>query len=129
MGDLVGIDVLQHVVKNLEDGLSADRAAPNYDPLYAIMKVPPVVRKLIESGRLGDKTRAGFYKKTQDAQGKAQILSLDLGTAEYRDRIEPNFTELERSIKLMGVEARTKLALTSEGKGGDFLRNVLLSLF
>lgn len=129
LGDLVGIDVIQHVVKNLEDGLSAEPGAPNYDPLYEIMKVPPVVKKLIESGRLGDKTRAGFYKKTQDSQGKPQILSLDLGTAEYRERIEPNFTELERSIKLMGVEARTKLALTSEGKEGDFLRNVLLPLF
>ena len=129
LGDLVGIDVIQHVVKNLEDGLSADPAAPNYDPLYAIMKVPPVVRKLIESGRLGDKTRAGFYQKSQDAQGKPQILSLDLETAEYRERIEPAFTELERSIKLLSVEARTKLALTSEGKGGDFLRNVLLPLF
>lgn len=129
LGDLVGIDVISHVVKNLEEGLSGDKSSPNYDPLYALMKVPTVVQKLIGSGRLGDKTRAGFYKKIQADKGKTQILSLDLKTAEYRERVEPAFADLERSMKLAGLEARVKLALTSEGKGGDFLRDVLLSLF
>lgn len=129
LGDLVGIDVIKHVVKNLEDGLSGDEAAPNFDPLHDIMKVPPVVEKLIATGRLGDKTGAGFYKKTKDDQGNTKILSLDLKTAAYRDRIEPEFTELARSMKLMGVEERTKQALIGDGKGSEFLRNVLLPLF
>lgn len=129
LGDLVGIDVIKHVVKNLEDGLSGDPSAANYDPLHHIMKVPAVVEKLIESGRLGDKTGAGFYKKSKDAEGKTKILSLDLSTGEYRDPLEPDFPELSRSMKLMGVEARTKQALADPGKGGEFLRNVLLPLF
>lgn len=129
LGDMVGLDIIGHVVKNLQEGLSGEIGASNYDPLYEIMRVPEVVSKLTESGRLGDKTGAGFYKKTQDEKGKTKILSLDLLTVEYRDRIEPHFVELEQSLKLHGIQDRVKNALNAEGKAGDFVRAVLLPLF
>lgn len=129
LGDLVGIDVVGHVVKNLQDGLSGDPGADNYDPLHSLMKVPDVVQSLIEKKRLGDKTGAGFYKKTKDDKGKTEILSLDLENVEYRSRREPEFPNLERSMKALPLEARVKAALTEEGKGGAFLRDVLVPLF
>jgi len=129
LGDLVGVDVMGHVVKNLEDGLCADESRDNFDPLYAKMKVPEIISKLIESGRLGDKTRGGFYKKTKDDKGKTSILSLDLATAEYRERAEPGFDELARSIKLHSLDSRIAASLRAEGKGGEFLRRVLIPLF
>lgn len=129
LGDLVGIDVVGHVVNNLKEGLSADKTAANYDSLYEIMEVPAVVSKLIAAKCLGDKTGAGFYKKSKGAGGKTEILSLDLKSAEYRARIEPEFPVFERNLKLLPLEARVKDALSSEGKGGDFLRAVLLPLF
>ncbi len=129
LGDLVGIDVIGHVVRNLEEGLSADKNADNFDPLYSLMKVPEVVTKLADSGRLGDKTGAGFYKKIKNDKGKPEILSLDLNTAEYRARKEPEFEELARNIKLLELEPRVKESLKASGKGGEFLRAVLLPLF
>lgn len=129
LADLVGIDVIGHVVRNLEAGLSADESAENYDPLYSLMKVPDIVTALAESGRLGDKTGAGFYKKIKNDNGKPEILSLDLNTAEYRARQEPEFEELSRNIKLLDLEPRVKESLKASGKGGEFLRDVLLPLF
>lgn len=128
LGDMVGIDVLGHVVQNLERTLSADPSASNYDPLYARLKVPEAVQKLIDDKRLGDKTGAGFYKKTKGAGGKSEILSLDLKTLEYRPRIEPNFPEF--SLMKGGLELPQKVQKILEvpGRGGDFLRSVLIPL-
>ncbi len=129
LGDLVGLDVVGHVVKNLEDNLSSDPSAPNYDPLYSLMTVPPLLSKLVAEKRLGDKTASGFYNKSRDAKGKTEILSLDLTTLEYRPRQEPQFAELARMQKLLELPNRVAEALRSEGRGGEFLRRVYLPLF
>lgn len=128
LGDMVGIDVLGHVVQNLERTLSSDPSASNYDPLYDRIKVPETVQKLVAEKRLGDKTGVGFYKKIKGAGGKSEILSLDLQTLEYRPRIEPNFPEF--NLMKGGLELRQKVRkiLETEGKGGDFLRSVLIPL-
>ena len=44
-----------------------------------IFKIPDIINNLIEDGRLGAKTKAGFYKKTKDRK----ILSLNFETMEY----------------------------------------------
>lgn len=129
LGDLVGIDVVGHVVKNLQDGLSNDPSHPHFDPLYELMKVPDLVTKLIQNKRLGDKTGQGFYKKERDSKGNSTILSLDLNTHDYRARIEPSFPELEQKLKLLGTRARVAEALRDPGRGGAFLRDVMLPLF
>src|SRR5438045_4486 len=75
--DLVGLDVSSSVASNLY-GLIPD------DESREILRSPRVesLRKSqMDRGRLGDKTRQGFYSKT----GK-EILSLDLDTLEYRPR-------------------------------------------
>lgn len=129
LGDLVGIDVVGHVVRNLQDGLSSDPTRPNFDPLYELMKVPDLIAKLIQNKRLGDKTGEGFYKKERDAKGGSTILSLDLKTFSYRSRIEPSFPELEQKLKLLGTKARVAEVLRDPGRGGAFLRDVMLPLF
>ncbi|RYF67977.1 MAG: 3-hydroxyacyl-CoA dehydrogenase family protein, partial [Comamonadaceae bacterium] len=56
--DVVGLDTLAHVVKTLQDNLSIET-----DPFYDNFATPPVLAKLLELGHLGQKTKAGFYKK------------------------------------------------------------------
>jgi len=56
--DVVGLDTMAHVIKTLQDNLSLET-----DPFYGSFGTPPVLAKLIELGRLGQKTKAGFFKK------------------------------------------------------------------
>jgi len=69
--DLVGLDTLQHVAAHLHAALRDDPARSRFEP-------PELLRRLVESRRLGAKTGAGFYKKAKDG-----ILMLDPGTLEY----------------------------------------------
>src|SRR5688572_6499811 len=129
LGDLVGLDVIGHVVQNLEQGTSGDPNAPNYDPLHPVMVVPDVVQKLVEQKRLGDKTGAGFYKKVRDPSGQSTVLALDLDSLEYRPQRTPEFPDLAKLTKNPDVRARVPLALRRDDRAGAFLRRVLLPLF
>jgi 3-hydroxyacyl-CoA dehydrogenase len=75
--DLVGLDTMAHVVNTIADG------CPD-DPWRGRFVVPEAMRRLIEDGRLGGKTGAGFYKKVR-GEGGSQILTLDLETLDYVD--------------------------------------------
>ncbi len=71
--DVVGLDTMAHVVKTLQDNLDAES-----DPFYASFATPPVLAKLLEIGNLGQKTKAGFYKKA----GR-DMLRLDPASGDY----------------------------------------------
>lgn len=129
LGDLVGIDVSALVTDNLRKATSNDPSAPDYDELHDRMVVPEVLQKMIAAKLLGDKTGAGFYKKTKAAGGGSEILSLDTTTLEYRKRIEPVFPELAEVAKIRDLDARVHAALRAPGRAGAFLRRVYLPLF
>lgn len=128
LGDLVGIDVVAHVIQNLQHGLSSDPSADNYDPLYEHMVVPDAIARLLAEKRLGDKAGAGFYKKQRSPDGQSAIMSLDLATLDYRARVEPSFPELEQKLKLIELPARASTVLQDASTGGAFLRDVMLPL-
>lgn len=69
--DVVGLDTLAHVINTMKDQLPDD-------PFHACFVVPPVLAALIEKGALGQKSKAGFYRK----DGRA-ILRLDPAKGEY----------------------------------------------
>jgi 3-hydroxyacyl-CoA dehydrogenase len=127
LGDMVGLDVMGHVVSNLRGALSPDPTAPNYDPLYDRMVLSKALQGLLDKGWFGDKSGQGFYKKTTDEKGQRVILSLDLETGEYRPRQEPNFPELKN---LRGPQHTVvHKAMRLEGRAGEFFRKVYLPLF
>lgn len=128
LGDLVGLDVVGHVVRNLSENLSGDKGADNWDPLYDLMSVPEVLEKMFERKMLGNKTKGGFYKKTKGADGKKAILSLDLDTLEYREKKKARFDEFKTIRKTPQLSRRLEQALKAEGRGADFLRKVYLPL-
>ncbi len=124
LGDMVGLDVVGHVIRNLNEVLSRDPSSPNYDELFELMVVPPMLEQMLQRRMLGDKTKGGFYRKV----GKA-IQALDLATLEYRDPKAAEFPELAEISKLRDLGKRVHAALRAPGRAGEFLRKVYLPLF
>ena len=116
--DVVGIDTMAHVIKTLQDTLSLDT-----DPFYGSFGTPPVVHKLIELGHLGQKTKAGFYKKA----GR-DILRFDLPSASYVPGGEKADDVYARMLKKPAAE-RLKLLRAAEGAPGQFLWAILRNSF
>jgi 3-hydroxyacyl-CoA dehydrogenase len=111
--DLVGLDVLVHVVKNIYE------TAPN-DESREMYKLPALVEQMAKRGWLGDKTGQGFYKKVK-GEGEKEILTLDVSTMEYRPRQKARFTSLEmgKAIEDTRERLRALLGPVLEGQKGD----------
>src|SRR6185295_11514221 len=82
--DVVGLDTLVKVSNNLYAGLVNDEGREMF-------KLPDIVNKLEQNKWLGDKTGQGFYKKTKNANGETQILTLDLKSFEYKPKTKVKF--------------------------------------
>ena len=70
--DVVGLDTFAHVVNTMKDTLAND-------PWHKYYEVPGWLKKLIEQGALGQKTKRGVYQKV----GK-DIQVMDLQSGNYR---------------------------------------------
>ena len=111
--DLVGLDVLVHVVKNIYE------TAPN-DESHEMYKVPALIEEMARRGWLGDKTGQGFYKKVK-GEGEKEILTLDVNTMEYRPRQKVKFASLEmgKAIEDTRERLRALVGPILEGQKGD----------
>ncbi len=77
--DVVGLDTFVHVAQNCWDNLG-------HDERHDVFEVPAWLKKMVDEGYLGSKTKQGFYKK----EGKT-IMALDTqklkdGVLEYREK-------------------------------------------
>ncbi len=116
--DVVGLDTMAHVVKTLQDNLSEKT-----DPFYASFGTPPVLKTLLEMGNLGQKTKAGFYKKV----GR-DVLRFDLEKKDYVPGGEKGDEVYGRMLKKPAAE-RLKLLRNAEGAQGQFLWAILRNSF
>ncbi len=116
--DVVGLDTMAHVIKTLQDTLSLET-----DPFYQSFATPEVLKTLLEMGNLGQKSKAGFFKK----QGR-DILRFDLVSKEYVPAGEKGDEVYTRMLKKPAAE-RLKLLRNSEGAQGQFLWAILRNAF
>ena len=112
--DVVGLDTLAHVVKTLQDNLSEAT-----DPFYPNFATPPVLARLLEIGNLGNKTKAGFYRKA----GR-DILRFDPEKGDYVPAGAKADEVYGRMLKKPAAE-RLKLLRNAEGPQGQFLWAIL----
>jgi len=111
--DLVGLDTLAHVAKNIHETVDNPKEK-------AAFELPGFVQKMVDQGLLGEKTKAGFYKKVKDEQGKSVILSLDPKSLEYTDQEKPDFPCLAQAKSIDDVDQRIKMMVNAEDRGGQF---------
>ena len=110
--DLVGLDVLTHVIKNIYETAPNDESRERY-------KVPALLEEMTKRGWLGDKTGQGFYKKTKE--GKREILTLDVKTMEYRPKEKAKFASLEAGKGIEDTKERLRALVGPilQGQKGD----------
>ena len=116
--DVVGLDTMAHVVRTLQDNLSAET-----DPFYDSYATPPVLQKLLDLGQLGQKSGAGFYKKV----GR-DILRFELESEDYVPGGQKADEVYARMLKKPAAE-RLKLLRNAEGAAGQFLWAILRNSF
>jgi 3-hydroxyacyl-CoA dehydrogenase len=121
--DIVGLDVLVHVVRNLAQSL------PN-DERRELFEVPEFVTRMLEHKMLGDKTKQGFYKKMKGAgDGGSEIQTLDLKTLEYRPRQKAKLPGLEMAANIDDPRQRVAALIQSNDRAGKFYQKVLSDAF
>lgn len=120
--DVVGLDTMIRVAKGLYDNCPDDKA-------HDIFKLPAYVVKMEENKWLGDKTQQGFYKKTKTADGKTEILALDLKTLEYRPQEKVKSATLELTKPIENVRDRMKVFAAGTDKAAEVFRSSFFGLF
>jgi 3-hydroxyacyl-CoA dehydrogenase len=121
-GDVVGLDTLVNVANNLAVALPNDEAKN-------LFELPLFLKKMVENKWLGDKTGQGFYKKTKNAQGSTEILSLDLDTLAYKSQVKTKFSTLDATKTIESLKERIKVLIAGQDKAGEFYRLTLGGLF
>jgi 3-hydroxyacyl-CoA dehydrogenase len=126
--DLVGLDILGHVVGNMTSNVHDERSE---------LRLPDFFTQMLQRKWLGDKTKGGFYKKVKGGEGKEdERLALDWKTLEYHPRQKPKFAALDMAKNIEDTGARLRMLLGLEGSGpqkgdkaGQFLWSALTDLW
>src|SRR5688500_7668902 len=116
--DLAGVDILGHVVHNLHERLTDEKAR-------AAFVLPPFVEKMLERGLTGEKAGQGFYKRVKGAGGESEILTLDPSTLDYRPRQSAKLPSLEAAKSINDLSERVRTLFNGKDKVGQFLRQTL----
>lgn len=120
--DVVGLDTLVHVANGIYDNV------PN-DEEHDLFKLPDYVNHLMDQKWLGSKSGQGFYKKSKNAEGKTEILGLDLNTLEYRLGKRAKFATLELTKTVDNVADRFPILIKGKDKAGEFYRRNFGAMF
>jgi len=120
--DVVGLDTMIKVAKGLYENCPDDKA-------HDLFKLPAYVQKMEENKWLGDKTKQGFYKKTKTADGKTEILALDLKTLEYKPQQKVKSATLEMTKPVENLRERMKIFAKGKDKAGELFRHSSFGLF
>lgn len=120
LNDLVGIDVLGHVTRNLY-------AAIPHDPYREVLKhekAGALTAAMIEKGWLGNKAGQGFYKKTF-VDGKREFWVLNAETMAYEAPVKPRFDSVGAARKAEAPAKKLEIMAYAEDRAGKYAWHVL----
>ncbi|MBV6431929.1 MAG: putative 3-hydroxyacyl-CoA dehydrogenase [Bryobacteraceae bacterium] len=109
--DIVGVDVMYFVNRNLYD------AVP-HDPWRERFRPSGVLAKLVDNKWLGDKTGQGFFKRVGP---KKEIHAIDWKTFEYHPARKVSFPVVEQAKQIEDLGARLRTLVAGRDRVGEFL--------
>ena len=113
LADTVGLDVLALISKDLSATTSDD------------FRLPATIRRLLDAGRLGEKSGGGYYQRRKNPDGTSTILTLDAATFEYgerpavKDAVPSTVSRLPTSVE------RLRALLALDTAAGEFIRRTV----
>jgi 3-hydroxyacyl-CoA dehydrogenase len=87
--DLVGLDLIPHILSSME------RALPPEDAFHQVNQLPELVQNMIDEGYTGRKGKGGFYRLNNERVKE----SIDLGTGEYSRSEKPDMETIHEAKK------------------------------
>ncbi len=123
--DLVGIDIWEHVGKNLAVGIPYDRYAM---PYLEDKKVNGLIRSMLEKGWMGNKTKSGFYREVKTDKGK-EFWSLNLQTLEHEAPKKVRFDSVGKAREIESLGERLKTLIVETDRGALLVKVLLLQGF
>ena len=107
--DVVGLDTLKNVSLTTYDKALEDEERD-------IFQIPSILENLIDTGRLGQKTKSGFYKKNEDRS----IHSVDLKTGEYGPMNTVRFDCFRVAKDRQNLADKVKALCNGEDRGSKY---------
>ena len=104
--DMVGLDILGHVVGNMTANIRDERSE---------LRLPDFYQQMLARKMLGDKSGGGFYKTAKASGGNGdERLALDWKTLEYRPRHKAKFAALEVAKNVESLPERLRMLLSAD---------------
>jgi len=116
--DLVGLDTLAHVAKNVYDNTPDDERRE-------VFQMPEFIQQMVEKKWLGNKTKQGFYKKEKSPEGKTLRKVLDYKTMEYVDVEKFKYDSIKAAKAIEDDGERIKAMVYADDRGGKFAWKVV----
>ena len=113
LSDLVGIDLMPHLMHSM------NRSLPAGDALREKASIPPLIQTMIDTGYTGRKGKGGFYRLNRDGGQKIKE-SINLQTGEYSPS-QPAKLDSVKAAKDGGLQA----LVSHPDKGGQYAWRVL----
>jgi 3-hydroxyacyl-CoA dehydrogenase len=118
--DQVGLDVAVGVARNLYDLVPDDESRED-------LRVPSQLDRMLQAGRLGLKTGAGFYRRDR-RDGETVFDVIDVDSLEYQPSQRPDLpiVAAARERRDLGERLRLLLDRAGEDRGARYVRDTLL---
>lgn len=126
LADLVGIDVWEHVGRNLGPAIPHDKLGQQY---LAEEKPKALMNAMVERNWLGNKTRIGFYKEVRNAEGKKEFWPIDLKTFEHISPTKPRFDSVKAAKDAEELGDRLKALIEADDKAGQLIKALTYQSF
>ena len=120
LNDQVGLDIAVGVAENLVNAVPEDESLEDLKP-------HPILKQMLEKNLLGNKTGAGFYKRTK-RDGKTVFDVINLDTFEHHPVEDPEIPIAKEAKKQgdLGARLRFLMQKADEDRHALYLRDTLL---
>lgn len=123
--DLVGVDVWEHVGRNLAPAIPHDEHALRY---LKSEKVNHLIHTMVERGWLGNKTKVGFYKEVRQ-NGKKEYWPLNLKTLEHEPPTKVRFESLGKAKEVEDLGERLKVLIDGDDRASQLVEALTYQSF